>query len=251
MHDILLNNEPLPEIDSTITLDIFSEEGDATRGTKLIQKKELEGKITFNPKRCPIFSLPLTDSVSSKVFTPDRTRWDLYLIIIPFTLHKPPSDRYYEEVTFFVEMEDRRITACELFPKNITTSVEETRGYTLSPQLTIGQVQASISQVSRQIRFTSLHPTISAFGEGESTFYWVYEKSQEQKGVIPETKHALAVLQVPRQTKLIAATISYEMVVAREVLGIWRYRDARTDVCPVQWDLSKVTPYHNLAENNN
>src|SRR5205807_1755462 len=164
------------------TLEILSAEGGATRGVKLIQKKELEGKVTFNPDRGLIFSLPSTGSTSSQVITPDRTQWDLYLIIIPFTLHKPPSDRYYEEMT--------------------------------------------------------------VFGEGESTFYWVYEKSQEQKGVIPETKHVLVVLQVPRRSTLVAATISYEMVVAREVLGLWRYRDAATDLCPIQWDLSKALPFY-------
>jgi len=245
---LILSNAPLPETETTISLDILSTEEDATRGTRLIRKKELEGKITFNPDRCLIFSLPpSTGSSPSQVFMPDRSQWDLYLIIIPFTLHKPASDRYYEEMTFFVEMANLKATAFDLFPRNITTSVEETRTYTLSPQFTIGPIGASIGQIGRQIRFTSLHPTITAFGEGESTFYWVYEKSQEQNGVIPETKHSLVVLQVPSRTTSIAATISCETVIAREVLGVWRYRDAATDVCPVQWDLSKALPFYELG----
>jgi nucleoside phosphorylase len=242
---LVLSNEPLPETTSTITLEVFSSSSEGvTRRSGLLQKKELEGKITFNPERCLIYSLPPTGSPAPQVIAPDRTQWDLYLIIIPFTLHKPAEDRYYEEMTFFVTMADHRITAFDLFPKHITTTIEEAGAYTLSPQLTIGPVDASIKQGDRQIRFPSLHPIITAFGEGESTFYWVYEKSQAYKRVIPETKHALVVLQVPRHTMLVDLTISYEMVVARQMLGLWRFRDATTDEYEIQWDLSKAQPFY-------
>src|SRR5947209_17398656 len=100
---LVLSNEPLPETETTITLNILSAEGGATRGTRLIQKKELEGKITFD--RCQIFSLPTSPgSTSLRATTAGETQWDLYLIIIPFTLHKAPGDRQYEEMTFFIEM---------------------------------------------------------------------------------------------------------------------------------------------------
>lgn len=245
MKDILLlSNEPLPVTDATVVLDIVSVEGGTRRGTRLIQKKELEGKITFNPDRCRIFSLPSTALTSAHVIAPDRTQWDMYLIIIPFTLHTPPGERYYEEMTFFVEMVDREVTAFDLFPKNVTGSVEETGAYTLTPQFTISPIEVSTNQVGRQIRFTPLHPTITAFGEGESIFYWVYKNPQEQKGIIPETKYALMVLQVPRQITSVTATISYEMIVAREVLGIWRYRDATTDHRRIQWDLRNAQPFY-------
>ncbi len=74
MNEILvLSDEPLQESDSTITLDILSAEGEALRGKELNQKKELAGKITFNPERCQIFFLPPADSASSQALTPDRT----------------------------------------------------------------------------------------------------------------------------------------------------------------------------------
>jgi hypothetical protein len=55
---LLLSNESLPETETTIALDILSAEGGTTRGHGLIQKKEMVGKITFNPDRCLVFSLP-------------------------------------------------------------------------------------------------------------------------------------------------------------------------------------------------
>jgi nucleoside phosphorylase len=243
---LLLSDEPQQETDATITLDILSSDGSATRGTRLIQKKELAGKITLNPERCPIFFLsPPADTASSQALTPDRMQWDLYLINIPFTLHKALGESYYEEMAFFVEMANQNVTAFDLFPKHITTDVEA-KTYILSPHLTIAPAETGIAQIGKHIRFTSLHPTITAFGEGEHSFYWVYEEAQEQKGVIPETKQALMVLQVPRGTSSITATISYETVIVRQVLGMWRHRDGTTETRQIQWDLTGAPAFHEM-----
>ncbi len=130
-------------------------------------------------------------------------------------------------MTFFVEIANRDVTAFNLFPQNITTGIEA-KTYTLSPHLTFAPTGTGIDQVGKQIHFTSLRPTINAFGEGERSFYWVYEAAQEE-GVAPETKHVLIVLQVPRGTSSIIATISYETVIVRQLLGVWRYRDGTTE----------------------
>lgn len=245
MNEILvLSDDPEQESDATITLDILSAEGEALRGKELIQKKELAGKITLNPERCQIFFLPPpVDSAASQALTPDRTQWDLYLVIIPFTLHKALGESYYEEMTFFVEMASRDVTAFDLFPKNITDDVEA-KTYILSPRLTIAPTETGIDQVGKQIRFTSLRPRITAFGEGEHSFYWVYEAAHKQKGVAPETKHALIVLQVPRGTSSITATISYETVIVKQLLGVWRRRDGATEAHQIQWDLTGAPVFY-------
>src|SRR5579863_2689967 len=246
MHEIPLPcNELLPESETPITLDILSdEEGDRRRGLEFIEKKELAGKITFNPERCRLFFLPPpTNAASSQASTPDRRQWDFYLIIIPFTLHPALRDSYYQKMTFYVEMADQEVTAFDLFPKQITTDVEAKR-YTLSPDLTIVEAKTEAGQIGKHIHFTSLHPAISAFGEGERRFYWVYKEAQTQQGVIPETKHALVVLQVPHGTTAITATISYQTIMARQVLGVWRYTDGVTEERQIQWDLSKATAFY-------
>src|SRR5437764_8881179 len=109
---LVLNNEPLPETEATVTLDIQGEEEDSTEESTLIQRKGLGGKLTFNPERCLIFSIPPSvRSVSPPMIMPDRTQWDLYLIIIPFTLHEAPSGQFYEKMTFLIEMVDQKATA--------------------------------------------------------------------------------------------------------------------------------------------
>src|SRR5260370_41687687 len=99
IEELVLGSDPLPESDVSITLGIFSEEG-PTRGRDLAQKKVLEGKVTFNPERCLIYKIPQGESITPQpIIMPDRTRWDLYLIMVPFTLHRAPGNNYYKELT--------------------------------------------------------------------------------------------------------------------------------------------------------
>ncbi|MEO6889176.1 MAG: hypothetical protein ABI456_07985 [Ktedonobacteraceae bacterium] len=241
---LILYDDPLPETDATITLDILSDvETENWRGTKLPQRKEREGKITFNPDSWLIFSLPPSDAATSQVMVPDRTQWDLYLVDLSFTLHKPRDGRSYEEMTFFVQMAEHGATAFNLFPKDITTDRATESAYTVSPQCTISPVKAQRDSTTCEIHFTSLRPTISAFGEGESAFYWIYEAVQEQKGIEIGTQHALAILQVPRGISSIAATISYEVIMTRKIVGMWQYNDAKTDHRTILLDLSKARPF--------
>ena len=85
--EILLSNAPLPEDETSVTLDIVSYENQLRQG--LPQRQLLEGKITLNPARCLVFSIPPTENPPGEAtITVDRTLYDLYLVIIPFTLHQ-------------------------------------------------------------------------------------------------------------------------------------------------------------------
>ncbi len=152
--------------------------------------------------------------------TPDRTKWDLYLIDIPFTLHEAPNGSHYRELTFYVELDHPQANAYDLFPSHVTTPVAESRTYTLSPQMKIQELDLSIGQFSKQISFTSLRPVISAFGEGENKFYWKF-KGIDGKEVIPETRHVLIVLQIPRGTPSVDAHIHYRTDVAEPFFRGW------------------------------
>src|SRR5258708_5316085 len=91
---IFLHNTPLPESETLVTMNLYSEEqGIRIRGRTLLKEKGLEGRITFDPERCLIFSIPpVRSALSMTPIIPDRNLWDLYLIIIPFTLHEAPDD---------------------------------------------------------------------------------------------------------------------------------------------------------------
>jgi nucleoside phosphorylase len=241
--ELLLSSEELPETSSTITFEVSSD----TRGIE--RKKGLAGKITLNPDRCHVFFVPPVDGLSGQqVITPDRSKWDLYLVIIPYTLHKAPDHQYYEEMTFFVEMSHAEVTAFDLFPKTINTKIEEIKTYTLSPQIKFKEVEVSLGGMSRQFRFDVLRPSIIALGEGENTFYWVHKGFKEQKEVVPETKHALVVLQVPRGTQSVEANISYEVVTARRFLEVWKSTYGQTDTYKLQLQLRDASSFFMTAE---
>src|SRR5581483_5930464 len=198
MHDndtLIFTNEPLTPSDTTVTLPILGEENvlrgsDTRRGVDLPQRMLLEGQITLDPSGRIFFIPPLESTASEPLLVPDRRKWDLYLVYLPFTLHPAPGKAYYEEITFFIDLATAGARAYDLFPADISNEVEETKTYTLSPQCTFKEFGISVGKVSRQIQFKGLHPIISAFGKDEHTFYWIHQGFKEQKAVFPETKHA-------------------------------------------------------------
>lgn len=241
---LTLGDEPLPESASTIVLEIRSVADSGTRREgDPDQQTELEGRITLNPEYVHIFSLP-AEVVPAQFSGLDRTLWDLYLVVFSFTLHKPQKkDSYYEDMTFRINMLERHAIAFDLFPQEITTSAEGPGTYSISPQGTIIPVEAGPAYQGQYIRLLSLHPTITAFGQGERTFYWHYGTAPDEKGIRPGTRHVLAVLQVPHQTAQVSAKISYDLMIARKLAGFWTYLDARVGTYRGEWDLSKALPF--------
>lgn len=187
----------------------------------------------MNPGRIPVYVLPPTRELI------DQSKWDLYLIIFPFTLHQPPQNSYYEEVTFFVELTTPNATAFDLFPRNITTAGEDKKTYALSPLGYVEEISGDLPQASKSLRFEKLQPVITSFGAGESIFYWTFTGFGSRKEVIPETKHVLAILQVPHGTKVVSGIIRFEIVLARKLLGTRRHGQATTDEYPIQLELSE------------
>ncbi len=247
--DILIfTNEPLPPSKTTITQAILSKEnvlqGSETRGldTDLPQRTILEGRVTFDPRGRIFFIPPQESTVDEPLLAPDREKWDLYLVNCPFTLHMAPGNAYYEELTFFVELTTPGAVAYAMFPDSITAEVEETKTYTFSPQITFKDVGISVGQVGKQFQFKGLRPTITSFGTGESKFYWVHRGFKEQKVVIPETKQALIVLQVPRGVSLIEGKIYYRTVIVKKMVGGFRKKDGYVDDCPIRWELQGAPP---------
>jgi TIR domain len=233
---IFLSNEPLPDADTSITLDIVSG-GETTRGPgePLPQKKTLEGKITLNPQSCQIYALSSVAETGSL-----RAAWDFYFVIMPFTLHEAPGHNYYQNVTFFIELLTPGVTAFDLFPKNLTRPIDSTTFYSVSSTMRISKVEANAP--GKLIHFDALQPRITSYGEGEQSFYWTYQGSREQKEVAQGTRHALIVLRVPHGTRVVDGTISYEIVIAKNLLGLWRTVDSEVVPYPIRWQLGETVP---------
>ncbi len=240
--ELFFDHEPEPESETIVTLDIVSQRDDQPE-LETTNGLVLEGKITLNPERSLVYFLPSTASTPKQLMlTLDRAKWDLYLIIIPFTLHEAYSDKYYQKITFFVDLANPDATAFDLFPKSILSQEEVTQTYALSSQFKIKGVDANLEYIGQVLRFGALRPIIQAAGEGENKFYWTYRGISEHDGVIPEIKYALIVLQVPHGTLDVNGTIHYEVVLVKKWFGLWEQQDSRTDTHPIHWKLGGALP---------
>ena len=242
---LIFTNEPLPSSNTTVTLPIFSEEdalrGSNLRGTSLPRRRLLEGQITLDPAGRIFFIPPFDSTPGEPVLMPDRGTWDLYLIYLPFTLHPAPTHAFYEEVTFFIDLTTAGAKAYDLFPTSISSEVEETKIYTLSPQYTFREIGVNTGHIGRPLQFKGLHPIITAFfGENDREFYWIHEGFKQQKAVLPETKHAAVILQVPRGTHQVEGSLHYSVNIVKKIAGVFRQKDGRVDTFPFHWDVQNA-----------
>ena len=244
-NEVLLSNVPLPEDENSIILDVVSYENQLRHG--LPQKQLLEGKITLNPDRCLVCYIPPTEiSPESAALTVDRTHYDLYLIDIPFTLHQAPGGKYYTEMTLWIELADIQHTAFDLCPKNVSTKVEVTKTYVISPQIKFQEAEINLGQAGSQLRFEVLRPTITASGEGQHIFSWTYKGFADQKEIVPETKHALFIAQVPRGTTSLQGKISYELAIAKKIVREWISKDCEVEPYAFTWKLDQSQCFYSI-----
>lgn len=253
--DILfLNNVPLPQTTTSVKLALRSREG--IRGEDTDDEEDddnfeaglLEGHITLDPASMLVFSIAVyTDPALDKTpfaLTPDRSLWDLYLVIIPFTLHPLQENKYYKQVKFTISLASQEIRAFDLFPRNILTTLEGSKGYTLSVHGRFQEIDNDQLNIGKQLRFAPLQPKISAFGEGEHKFYWIYEGVGEKREVDAEGKYVLAVLRVPRGTTLVKGDIHCRAKLQMDVFGDKNVSTSRIKKYPFRLDLQNAPIFH-------
>lgn len=145
-------------------------------------------------------------------------------------------------MTFFIELTTPDASAFDLFPKNIISPIDTATYYTVSADMQISMVGANTQQDGLRIHFEALHPFITAFGEGEKSFYWTYQGSKQQREVRPATRHALIVLQVPRGTQMVDGVVSYELEIAKSFFGQRLMIESQVEPYPIHWDLDEAMP---------
>jgi nucleoside phosphorylase len=242
-NDLFFGNELLPDLPETLTFLLTSGDERVGKGAEERGPREFMGKVTLDPASARIYALPPSTHETLRIEERAGDLWDFYVVYIPFNLHPAPDGRKYKKVTFSVELDDARITAFDLFPKDITTPVDETRSFTLSPQLKFGEVEASLGQFGRTLHFNMLYPSITAIGEGEHKFYWLYSSDTMQGEVRPGCKHALVVLRLPHGLSTVEGKIRSEVVTARKLGAGWRYVDGKAPSLPVTWKLDTAMPF--------
>jgi hypothetical protein len=228
---LVLGDEPIPDAEVATELGFYSEESQLGTGKTLLK----EGTITLGQTKLYRIK-PETGSSTRRVQPPGTRPLESYLVVLPFTLHPAPGERKYRRVRFGVTLADKQIKAFSLMPKDIVTEEDVKNTYKLGGSVEYQGVGGTL-ELSKEITFTRLRPVTTAFGEGESDFYWIFE-SQSDQGVHPGSRRVATILEVPRGTRMLAAVITYKVDVLRRWLGDWQPFDAGTDPYPVQFHFS-------------
>jgi len=245
---LVLGDEALNPSEIQTTLDLYSEEG--LMGPDLPPKKLVEAEVSIGKHY--IHSLPkaeINKSSEPAIRQDTNQEWDYYLIYIPFTLHSPPGNKYYQTLKFFIKLANKDATAFDLLPMNITVEEDVKTTYLLSStfrfQGTTGKVGIDgKADAGYEVQFKNIKPIITAFGQGENKFYWTYE-SQEGHKVLPGTRHVFVVLEVPHGTENINGIGYYAGTLQYKWLTEWRPKEIKSDYYPVEFDLSTATQLYN------
>lgn len=235
--EIILDEAPIVASDSdgTVkTLDLFSEDRPLS-GVNTSPVLLKEGKITYKDYYINYLD-PDAETPLAWPLATDREQWDLYFIRFPFTINPTPKNRYYQKVTFHVSLKDESATAFDLYPKDIKTKEEIEKAIGIAPEGKFKDVGLKVGSYSTTVKFTRLRPEISAFGEGEHAFFWIYSGTGSG-GVSPGTKHALIILKVPHGKRQVAGEIYYETIMLKDWLGKWLPVEANSAKASFVWKL--------------
>ena len=179
-------------------------------------RRLIEGRVTIGRVQSGILA-PVS---SASPLVPDPARWDLWAVWIPFTLHPLEGDRLLSRLQLAVSLGDTDSTAYDLFPSDVTGTVQTTVSFSLSPSLKIASgPEVSVGEFSRSRTTVTLVPEIDAFGVGERDFFWVHSPPAGTDGVPAGTKHAIAVVQAPRARDELEMTITWLAELRRSFLG--------------------------------
>ncbi len=218
---LVLDPEPLAPDEVFATVDIVSKQGRLGGEGDLPVR---EGRASVGKPR--VYDLPEPTAHLQPLSQGER--WRYYLAVFPFTLHPPLHGRRFLEMTFTVVLPDSRATAFQLWPDRIVSEEDVTKSSDIGLTVSLpggkagGPVDGELSANAKQIvKFTRLRPVITAFGNGQSRFYWRYTGSSGVP-LDPGDRLTAAVLQVPADVERLDATVEWSVDLERRVFDQWR-----------------------------
>lgn len=222
---LIIKSNPVPEETIAARLDVFASE--ATLGSEVNRLKKF-GEISIGEPE--IVRVKISSSVDQN--------YDRYLISLPFTIHQPYQETIYKEVVFKIATSNSEYIAYDLEPKKVTKSEKANIRYELSPEFKFKEIEAKLGSVSYGVEFERLHPEITAFGVGESKFYWVYEGESGGELVLGGGATGVAIsLRVPKGTNYLVGRISYALEMMYKFMGNFREQPGKTADYEFKWKL--------------
>lgn len=252
-HNVLfLSNEPLKHTETSIMLDLrgIDTSRSANGGSwesdfDYDETGLLEGQILFDPAQIRLFSIaPGSDATLPFSFAPDPQRWDLYLMIVPFSLPGSTNATYsYKMLLFSLTVSNDTLEILDLFPREILSDEDGKKGYTVSVHGRFQETENALFNIGKQLRFAPLRPKISAFESGKQRFSWIYQGRDAEENIEAETKYALTIFRAPRGAALISGKIMCQTLLQKTRFGVKFKRTARTKDCPFQHSLVNLPPF--------
>lgn len=229
---LVLEPEPLAAGDLLKTLDIVSTEKTLGEGGEF---RVVDGKVSIG--RPLVYKLinPKPELLGQR-----SKKSHFYLVEFRFTLHPPETKRRYEEMKLEVKLSNPKAAAFQLLPTRVETEEDVNQsfdiGFSIAPS---ESASASLeAKMGQTVAFKRLIPVITAFGDGESDFYWVYSKPNGAQTVEPGSRKVAAVIEVPDGSRSLNATIQWKVKLNRSFLGDWR--DVPVSVEPMTVNLPLI-----------
>ncbi|MDD5228471.1 MAG: hypothetical protein PHD53_06685 [Methylococcales bacterium] len=233
---LVFEPEPLGSSDLLKMLDITSVEnirGFALPGTEdESELRVVDGRVSVGKPLVYKLKNP-----KSNLLSQHNEKYHFYLVEFRFTLHPPENKRRYEEMKLEVKLADPKVSALRLLPTSVKTEIDISQTFDIgfsiahpeSPQISVG------AKSGQTVTFKQLLPITTAFGNGESNFYWIYSKPPGTETVEPGTRMVATVIQVPDGLRSLSATIQWTVKLNRSIFGEWR--DVPVNIEPITVNL--------------
>lgn len=162
--------------------------------------------------------------------------YDIYWLELAFT-PMPKESSNFENITFSIQLEDRRAIALELVPLEFGTKVKD-ESKVSTPEIEIDTKIGTVSIgefFSKRVEYEYIKPTVSAVGLREPIFGWIMRDKMTERGA----KRFVCILGTAKGTK----SIDLEMAVSGTLRAsrIWHgSKDvASTDPQKIKLDLPR------------
>ncbi|MBF0537768.1 MAG: hypothetical protein HQL03_05890 [Nitrospirae bacterium] len=228
--ETLLQDKPIADVDVKKTMGLYRQEMPLSSDTRS-PISILEGKVTID--KADILYLPKDETDASV----DRTRNDMYLVKVPFTLNYLSDNRYYRQFAIHFSLADSSAVAYDLFPQEVVDRQTVTEKLVISPSLKFRKdIEGRLGEYIHEVKYERLIPRIEVFKVKENEFYWLY-RSQDTQELFQGTNCVFMILKVPIYAESVRMKVYNEAVISRKYLGVFTLDDLKSDEGTIYLDL--------------
>lgn len=238
---VLILDAAPPASEATLaTRDVLSEQTLLGPGDEKFAVRE--GQITVGTPLLYALKAPTADGARLRPL-PGAGPSSFYLVVFRFSLQPAPGERRYQAMNFKVALSDPESRAFKLLPERVVSEADIKEGYDIGFTLSLpGDKEKSpvaldvTGKATQTIAFTRLVPEITAFGIGESRFFWTFTGHSDMP-LAPGSRTTAAVIQVPQGTKRLIATIAWQVDLERSRFEQWFKVPTKIDDLPIDLPL--------------